>query len=400
MASRVVLYAADWCPDCRHVRDWLNEHHIDFAEVDIEKDPEADRLITDRSYGHRVIPTLDVDGHMYLRPRPEELARIFDVEEAKTVVAPVGIIGAGPAGLTAAIYLARERIDTVVLERTIPGGQVITTSVVENYPGFPEGVGGVELMDKLENQARRFGANLVAPAEVTQITRRDGNYELLTPKVCYLVSAVVIAVGSEYRRLDVPGANELTGKGVHYCATCDAPFYRKKTVAVVGGGNSAVDESNFLLDFADRLYVIEARDQLSAQQVAVDELKSHDNVEILLHHQVTQIHTKEEGDGKKSGPAVDHITVKDLRTDQQRDLEVDGVFVFIGQTPNTGFLRGSVELDDRGYVVTKPGSVETDRPGLYVAGDCRAGSKAQITTAVGDATVAAFLVRDYLKERR
>lgn len=387
----VALYSTRWCPDCLGTRRWLTEHRIDFEEVDVDENPRANDLITRYGYGRRVLPTLDVDGRIYINPKPEELTRIFGVPEPGPVEAEVAIVGAGPAGLTAAIYLAREGAKTLLLEKLAPGGQVITTNTVENYPGFPEGVGGLELMEKLEHQARRFGAEIIIPAEVTNIEQREGLYELLTLQARYRAPAVIIAAGSDYRRLDVPGADALTGRGVHYCATCDGPFYRKKTVAVIGGGSSAVDESVFLLNFVDHLYVIQNQDHLTAEQVSVSRLQEHANAEVLLRHVVTGIR----GDGS----SLQGVTVRNLDTGTERELEVAGLFVFIGQMPNTRFLAGFLDLDPRGYVVTKPGSLATSQPGVFVAGDCRSGSKAQITTAVGDGTVAAFFVRDYLAER-
>jgi thioredoxin reductase (NADPH) len=385
------LYSTRWCPDCLRTRRWLTDHRVDFEEVDVDENPRANDLITQYGYGRRVLPTLDVDGRIYINPKPEELARIFAVPEPTPAEADVAIIGAGPAGLTAAIYLAREGVKTLVLEKLTPGGQVITTNFVENYPGFPEGVGGLELMEKLEHQARRFGAQIIVPAEVTGINEREGLYELETPPARYRAPAVIVAPGSDYRRLDVPGADALTGRGVHYCATCDGPFYRKKTVAVVGGGSSAVDESVFLLNFVDHLYVIQNQNHLTAEQVSVNRLREHPNAEVLLRHVVTGVR----GDGS----SLQSVTIRNLDSGEERQLEVAGLFVFIGQMPNTRFLAGFLDLDPRGYVVTKPGSLVTSRPGVFVAGDCRSGSKAQITTAVGDGTVAAFFVRDYLAER-
>jgi thioredoxin reductase (NADPH) len=347
----------------------------------------------------------------------------------------VAIVGAGPAGLTAAIYLAREGVKTLVLEKLATGGQVITTNFVENYPGFPEGVGGLELMEKLEHQARRFGAEIILPADVTAINEREGLYELLTEQTSYRAPAIVVATGSDYRRLDVPGADSLTGRGVHYCATCDGPFYRKKTVAVVGGGSSAVDESVFLLNFVDHLYIIQNQDRLTAEQVSLSRLQEHANAEVLLRHVVTAVRgagaaarapvsgqagvlppapgttggiagpsrPSAEADGHPSqepvSGALQGVTIRNLDTGEERELQVAGLFVFIGQVPNTRFLAGFLDLDPQGYVVTKPGSLVTSRPGVFVAGDCRSGSPAQITTAVGDGTVAAFFVRDYLRDR-
>ena len=420
MGTLVALYSTRWCPDCLRVRRWLTEHRVDFEEIDVDENPRANDLITQYGYGRRVLPTLDVNGRVYINPKPEELARIFAVPEPKPVEAEVAIVGAGPAGLTAAIYLAREGVKSLVLEKLAPGGQVITTNVVENYPGFPEGVGGLELMEKLEHQARRFGAEIILPAEVTGIAARDGLYELATPQARYRAPAVIIATGSDYRRLDVPGADQLTGRGVHYCATCDGPFYRKKTVAVVGGGNSAVDESIFLLNFVDHLYIIQNQDHLTAEQVSLSRLQEHGNAEVLLRHVVTAVRggsaappgllapAAEDQPGTRSAPKLasqeslrllEGVTIRNLDTGEERELEVAGLFVFIGQVPNTRFLAGFLELDRAGYVLTKPGSLVTSRPGVFVAGDCHSGSKAQITTAVGDGTVAAFFVRDYLRER-
>ena len=304
------------------------------------------------------------------------------------------IIGAGIAGLSAAIYSVRERLCTRVLERQIPGGQILTTARVENYPGFPEPIGGMELSDRLTEQAARFGADIVTQAQVTRI---DPHPEAGTVDACvgdrrHRGRAMILAVGSEYRRLDVPGEKRLTGYGVSYCGTCDAPFYHGKHVVVAGGGNTAVDEGLHLLKFAGRLTYVVLGDRFTGAQIGIDELaKQGDRVTTHFASRITEIL----GDKK-----VEAVRVRGSKTAAEQVVPCDGVFVFIGMTPMTQFLRGVVDLDEQGFIRTHACTLQTSVPGIWAAGDVRSGALKQAATAAGDGVVAALNIKEYLKRRK
>ena len=390
MAGKVTLYVLKDCPDCARVKARLDACGVAYDEREVGADPEAAKIAAGANFGRLRVPVVEKGGKRYAAPSDAELANLFG-GPCEDMRADVVVVGSGPAGLTAAIYLAREQVRVVVLERGAIGGQVVTTNEVENYPGFPEGIMGPELMGKLEAQARRFGAEVLAPVGVTRLALQGGEKVVRTAKGDWRASCVVLAPGSDYRRLDAPGSRELSGRGVSYCATCDGPFFRGKDIVVVGGGNAAVDESLFLLRFVNSLTLLPRRDHLTAEKVTAEKLLASEKTRVLYRHVVTAI----EGEGR-----VAAVRARDLATGEERRIETGGVFVFIGRVPNTKFLEGAVELDERSFVRTKPGSVETSFPGVYAAGDCRSGSRAQITTAVGEGTVAAFFARDYLAARK
>ena len=309
-------------------------------------------------------------------------------------VCDVLIIGAGIAGLSAAIYSTRERLCTRLLERQIPGGQLLTTARVENYPGFPAAIGGMELSDRLTEQATRFGADIVTQAQVTRIDPHpaDGTIDACVGDQRHRGRAMILAVGSEYRRLDVPGEKRLTGYGVSYCGTCDAPFYRGKHVVVVGGGNTAVDEGLHLLKFAGRLTYVVLGERFTGAQIGIDELaRMGDRVATHFASRVTEIL------GEKK---VEGVRIRSDRTNAEQVIPCDGVFVFIGMTPLTRFLRGVVDLDEQGFIRTHTCTLQTSVPGIWAAGDVRSGGLKQAATAAGDGVVAALNIKEYLKRRK
>ncbi|MFZ1812283.1 MAG: FAD-dependent oxidoreductase [Candidatus Saccharimonadales bacterium] len=301
------------------------------------------------------------------------------------------MIGAGPSALAAAVYTTREDLDTVLLEKGVVGGLAATTDWVDNYPGFADGIEGLKLAEQLEAQAKRFGAD-IRYGEVTQIIDKGDHKEVETMMDGTLKArTVLIATGSDYKKLGIPGEADYYGRGVHYCATCDGAFYREKTLAVVGGGNSAVQEALFLTKFASHIDLL-VRSQLRASEVLQRELdKAVSEGKITLHLATT---TDEivSTDGKTvSG-------VKITQEGVQSTLTVDGVFVFIGLLPNTGFLKSSaIELDDIGMVKTDIG-LQTTMPGVFASGDVRSGATAQIASAVGEGATAALRMREYLDE--
>ncbi|HUU32347.1 MAG TPA: FAD-dependent oxidoreductase [Phycisphaerae bacterium] len=323
------------------------------------------------------------------KPEPGESAagRTYDVI----------IIGAGIAGLSAAIYTTRERLATLVLERQIPGGQILTTARVENYPGFPEPIGGMELADRLAGQAQRFGAAILNQAAVTRIEPHAADPEgaildAYAGSTRYRGRAMILAVGSEYRKLGVPGEKRLTGYGVSYCGTCDAPFYRDKHVVVVGGGNTALDEGLHLLNFAGRLTFVTLEDRFTASEILVERLKEQkDRVRVHLASTVSEVLGAER---------VEAVRIRRVKSGEEEVVPCDGVFVFIGLEPMTGFLRGVVDLDAGGFVQTHACTLKTSLEGVWAAGDARAGTLKQAATAAGDGVVAALNVKEYLKKQR
>ena len=296
------------------------------------------------------------------------------------------IIGAGPAGLTAGLYAARARLKTLMLEKLSPGGQVLMTDWVENYPGFPDGISGFEIMDKMRRQAEKFGLEIksqevsrldVVPEKQIMATN-DGNLES---------KGLILACGATPQRLGIEGESLLTGKGVSYCATCDGPFYRGQEVAVIGGGDTAVEEALFLTKFASRIYLVHRRDKLRATKLLQERVWSEEKIEIIWDSIPERI-VGEAG--------VEGIDLKNVKTGEKSSLSVQGVFVFIGYRPNNDLVKGLLELDELGFVITS-NHMETSMPGVFAAGDIRSKLLRQIATAVGDGATAAFAAERYLE---
>lgn len=304
----------------------------------------------------------------------------LDLEKICDVI----IVGAGPAGLTAALYCGRAGLDTLVLEKLSPGGQMATTNEIENYPGFPGATDGFTLAMNMKAQAQQFGVQ-EDYAEVTAL-RTEGELKLLETKAGILrAKSVVLAPGAAPRLLGLPNETALRGKGVSYCATCDGAFYRKKTVAVVGGGDTAAADAVFLSSLCGKVYLIHRRDKLRASKSYTSKLDKP-NVEILWDSVVEEIFEN----GRVCG-----IRVRNVKTDAERRIDLDGVFVAVGNIPATDFVRGTVELDDGGYF-TAGEDTRTNLPGVFAAGDCRQKPLRQIVTAAADGAVAAYAVEEYL----
>ncbi len=293
------------------------------------------------------------------------------------------IIGGGPAGLAAAIYAGRSDLDGMLLEKLSPGGQVLITDRVDNYPGFPEGISGFDLVDKMAAHARKFGIE-EKNGEVVSITRQDdsslkinlaGDEEILT-------RTIIIATGATHRALGVKGEEELTGRGVSYCATCDGPFFRDQVVAVVGGGDSAVQEAIFLTKFAKKVYVIHRRDELRATKILQKKAMENPLIEFIWDSIVEEI---------RGSDSVEAVRILNKKSGAKSTLAVQGVFIFVGIQPNTKFLRGFVDMDQGGFIKTDDW-MRTSEKGVYAAGDCRLKPLLQIVTAVSDGATAAFAV--------
>ncbi|MBI4797630.1 MAG: thioredoxin-disulfide reductase [Desulfarculus sp.] len=297
------------------------------------------------------------------------------------------IVGAGPAGLTAGLYAARARLDTLLLERLSPGGQVLNTHWVENWPGDVAGVSGFDLADRFRDHALKFGLEIKS-SEVRGLKLEGGLKVLDTDYGPVGAKALILATGASPRKLGVPGEAELAGRGVSYCGTCDGPFFRDKVVVAFGGGNTAAEEAAFLTKFAKKVYLVHRRDELRACKVLCERVRANPLIEVLWSHVPLAI----EGTG-----GVESVLLKDLKSGQERRLIAEGAFVFVGTNPNTGFLKDSLPLDPEGFIVTDL-NMQTSLPGVFAAGDCRASILRQIVVAAGDGAVASFAAQRYLEE--
>ena len=299
------------------------------------------------------------------------------------------VIRGGPAGLSAALYAAREGIETLIIERSGVGGQAGTTERIDNYPGFAQGVGGAELADAMKAHAERFDVEIL-PAQAVTTINVQGDYKMVATESGdeYCSRAVLLTPSATYRRLNVPGEEDLIGAGIHFCATCDGPFYKGQELVVVGGGNSGIEEGLFLTKFATKVTILEVRDRLGASQILQEKAASHPQIEIRLSTTVEEF----KGNGKLSS-----VVVKDVNTGEIEELRPGAVFIFIGLLPNTGFLRSSIDLDQWGAIATGP-TLETRLEGVYAAGDARAGSTKQVASAVGEGATAALMIRQFLEK--
>ncbi len=295
------------------------------------------------------------------------------------------IIGGGPAGLTAGLYCARSRFNALLIERGIMGGQIINAERVENYPGFPKGISGIELGQLLHEQATSYGLETLL-GEFTRVVPRPRHNLVTTSEGDFVAESIIIASGSQFRRLGVPGEDEFTGKGVSYCATCDGPLFKGKTVAVIGGGDSAVTEALYLSKFASSVKIIHRRSQLRASKIFQERAATEPKIEFIWDSIVTQI----AGDG-----AIKQLTLKNTESDKMTTLELAGVFVAVGSKPNSGQWQGLLPLNEEGYIITND-LMETKIPGILAAGDVRHNSVRQVITAAGDGATAAISAARFL----
>lgn len=292
--------------------------------------------------------------------------------------------------MTAGLYAARARLNTRLLEKLSPGGQVLNTDRVDNYPGFPEGLSGFDLVDRMREQAERFGLE-IAGKEVTAIRREGDLIDIILADGQVSTKALIVASGAQPVKLGVPGELELTGKGVSYCATCDGPFYRDVEVGLVGGGDMAVEEALFLTKFASRVHLFHRRDELRATGILREKIIAEPKVKIHWSTVLTSINADDQG-------MVSGLTYKDVKTGAEADLPVAGVFMFVGQNPTTGFLQGFVDMDERGFIKTDS-DMAASQPGVWAAGDVRVKKLRQISTAVGDGATAAFCAEKYIEDK-
>jgi thioredoxin reductase (NADPH) len=387
----IVVYSTVWCKDCKRAKKFFGEQRIPYINVDIENDPEAMALVERVNQGKRIVPTIIFpDGDILVEPSNPQLAAKMGLRtHARRQVYDIIIIGGGPAGLTSAVYTSREGLETLVIEKGGMGGQVGGTQRMENFPGFDEGISGAEFSERLTRQAHRFGSEILQANEVSRIYRQE-------PYLCvntedgteYGAQAILLATGARYRRLNVPGEEYLLGSSVHFCATCDGAFYKNKKVLVVGGGNSGFEEGIFLTKFARQVDIVEFLPQVKASKVLQDTVATMPNMSVTTNHAIVEL---------KGRPRLDTVLVQDRASGETKEWKYDGIFVFIGLSPNSDLVKNLVQTNEQGFVNTDA-TLMTSLPGLFAAGDVRSGSTKQAAAAAGEGATAALMMREYLRK--
>lgn len=387
--SVITVYSTVWCPDCKRAKKFFGEHRVQYETVDIEENPAGVAFVENLNKGARIIPTIIFpDGEILVEPSNAQLASKLGLQtKAECDFYDTIIIGGGPAGLTAALYLAREGLDVLVIEKAALGGQIGITQVLDNFPGFDEGISGAEFADRLSRQARKFGVELLQAQEVTGI-ENDGQYHIVRTDSGdhYHSKAILLSSGARYRRLDIPGEDALIGINVHFCATCDGAFYKNKNVLVAGGGNSGFEEGLFLTKFAKQVDIIVNSQEPKASKILQEKVQEQKNMKIYLNHEITEL---------KGEHKLESVVVMDKNTNEIKELKYDGVFVFIGLSPNNDLLKELATLDPWGFIKTE--HMMTSVSGIFAAGDVRSGATKQAAAAAGEGASAALAIREYLK---
>lgn len=406
--AEIVLYTKHWCPFCDRAKALLEQKGLRWTEIDVEESPARAEEMVERASGQRTVPQIFVgDTHVggfdelaALERRGEldallESAGIAPGAAAKSRDAgaraeavPLLVIGSGPAGYTAAIYAGRAELAPVVIAGLQFGGQLMLTTDVENYPGFPEGVTGPDVMEKFKQQAERFGARVV-PEDALAVDFSKRPFRVETEQRVFLADAVIIATGAEAKWLGLPSEQRLMNRGVSACATCDGALYRGKAMAVVGGGDTAMEEALFLTRYATRLTVIHRRDSLRASRIMQERARKNEKIDFLWNSAVEEV-LGEDG--------VTGVRVRNLETGKLEELSVEALFIAIGHQPNTGLVQGQIELDEVGYIKVKPGSSYTSVPGVFACGDAMDPVYRQAVTAAGTGCMAAIDSERWLAE--
>ncbi len=387
----IKLYGTNWCSDCKRSKKFLGEQRIHYEFIDIEEDAEGQAFVQKVQNGGMTIPTIVFDdGSLLIEPTNAELATKLGLEtKAKCEFYDLIIVGGGPTALTTSIYAARDGYDVLVIERSGLGGQAGITERLDNYPGFPEGVTGAEFAERVIEQAKRYGVEMLSAQNVVKVGNDDDAHFVETESGhMYRCNAVLLATGSTYKRLGAPGEDDFIGAGVHFCATCDGPFYKGREVAVIGGGNSAVEEAAFLTRFSPKVTVLVRAAELTANKLASEKALHSPQMDVRFNTEVVEL--------KGSKNHLDTLILKNRQTSEISELHVPGVFVFIGLTPNSEPFKDVVKRDAQGFILTGI-DFQTSTEGIFAAGDVRSGSTKQLVSAAGEGAAAALAIREHLK---
>jgi thioredoxin reductase (NADPH) len=394
----IVMYSKSWCPYCDRAKHLLAEKGQEWTEIDVESDPSRRDEMIERASGRRTVPQIfigdrHVGGFEELKALEDEGAlddllgreHVQQATEHRRIV----IVGSGPAGYTAAVYAARAELEPVVIAGLQFGGQLMLTTDVENYPGFPEGVTGPEMMDLFRRQAERFGAQVLTE-DATRIDVSSRPFRVETAAKTWTCDALVLATGASARWLGLESEQRLQNRGVSACATCDGALFRDKPMAVVGGGDTALEEALFLTRFATKVTVVHRRNELRASRIMQERALAHEKIEFAWNSVVDEIL----GDDEVSG-----VRLRDVKSDETREVPVEAVFIAIGHKPNTDLVAGQIALDEVGYVKVEPGTTRTNVEGVFACGDAADPTYRQAVTAAGTGCMAAIDAERWLAER-
>ena len=387
--GNVTLYGADWCPDCQRAKSYLQDNYINFQYIAVDKHVWAAEKVEEINNGKRIIPTIFIGDKSYTNPDNAILKSVLNIgKESEKKVYDSIIVGAGAAGLTASIYIQRDRFSSLILEKKNIGGNAFLTQKIENYPGFTD-ISGPKLMERMAEQAKVYGATIETGVEVKNINKIGNLFHIETNMGEYQSKTVVLALGSTYKKLGINNEEDLIGAGIHFCATCDGAFYRDKEVLVIGGGNSALEEGIFLASFCKKVIIVNRGAAFSASETYIEKLPSINNIETHLNKESLTFSKDEKGNFKG-------LQVKDSVTGEVKELTADGAFIFIGLIPNTTIVKDTIALNENGFITTT-GLGETNLEGVFAAGDCREGAIAQVAAATGEGVLASYGIRNHLK---
>ena len=397
MAQKLKVIGASWCPDCKRAKTFLGQHRIEFDWVDMELDPTAQAEVERINNGKRIIPTIIFsDGSILTEPSNDELAEKLGIlREASMPSYDVVIAGGGPTALTTAIYAARENLKVLIVEKSAVGGQAGVTERFDNYPGFPDGIGGAELAGRFEQQAKKYGVEILQAVGVDSFKEVDSSEGYAGLDITLSTGAVIgarallVATGSTYRRTGAEGEEDLIGAGIHFCATCDGPFYKGvDEVVVLGGGNSGLEEGLFLTQFADHVTVIERGSELRGSKLLQEKVYNHPKMTVKLNEAVQKFIANDAGQ-------LEAVEIENIITKERSRHAAKGAFIFIGLDPNTEWLNANLALDEQKFVATDQ-MFATSARGVFAAGDVRGGSTKQLASAVGEGAAAAIQIRYFL----
>lgn len=387
--GRVLLYGADWCPDCVRAKSYLDNNEINYLFIDVDKYDWATQLVESINKGKRIIPTILINDVPYTNPDNSVLKEVLNIgtETTKEVFDTI-IVGGGAAGLTTAIYTQRDKFRTLLLEKKNIGGNAALTQKIENYPGFTN-ISGPALMQRMKEQAATYGVQIETGVGVKNIKKEHQLFRVESNMGDYFAKSVVIAVGSTYKRLGIPNEESLIGAGIHFCATCDGAFYRDRDIIVIGGGNSALEESIFLAGFCKSVSIVSRGSEFKASPTYIEKLASISNITTYMNQESIAFLENEEGLFKG-------LQMKNKENNETSELHADGAFIFIGLIPNTSDFKGIIALNNKGFVQTT-GLAASSVSGIFAAGDCREGAIAQVAAATGEGVLASYGVKDYLR---
>src|SRR3989442_4599099 len=389
--TNIKLYGTNWCSDCKRSKKFLGEQRVHYDFINIEENMEGQAFVKELQKGGLSIPTIVFeDGSVLIEPSNAELAAKLGLDtKAKCEFYDLITVGGGPTALPTANYAARDGYDVLVIERSGLGGQAGITERLDNYPGFPEGVTGAEFAERIIEQAKRYGVELLSAQNVVKVGNDlDAHFVETESGNRHRSNAVLIATGSTYKRLGVPGEDDYIGAGIHFCATCDGPFYKGREVAVVGGGNSALEEAAFLTRFSPKVTILARGSELRANKIAIEKAMTSPQIEVRFNTEVVEF--------KGENNHLTTVVTRDMQTGEVQELHVPGIFVFIGLSPNSQPFRDIAKLDAQGFIMTGI-DFQTSTEGIFAAGDVRSGSTKQLVSAAGEGAAAAIAIREHLR---